>query len=59
MKKEKMRNLSISKLEESKLQAIIGGKTCTLDTCASNPMDTSSYAYRYYGIYIPEDLEQL
>lgn len=54
-----MRNLSISKLEESKLQAIIGGKICTLDTCSSNAMDKSSYSYRYYGIYIPEDLEQL
>ena len=59
MKKGKMRNLSISKLEESKLQAIIGGKQCKLDTCSGNAMDKSSFAYRYYGIYIPEDLEQL
>lgn len=59
MKKEKMRNLSISKLEESKLQAIIGGRLCKLDTCSGNAMDNSYFASRYYGIVIPEDLEQL
>lgn len=54
-----MRNLSISKLEESKLQAIIGGRLCKLDTCSGNAMDKSYFASRYYGIVIPEDLEQL
>ena len=59
MKKEKMRNLSISKLEESKLQAIIGGKVCKLAACTDNAMDKNYFAYRYHGIDIPEDLEQL